>query len=221
MSHCRSTIHERCHCIKPLYCRKVQNKGIHLSRIQVGPCPANISESELHLNQQDYPGRFQIRQANRRDARGLAIYAQALFEERLETMFLHNTAPDEKEQEDFIAGFDRENAHLLVAECDDQIIGMAGFKGHGRPQLRHSGIIGFGVARTFRGNGIGHALLAGLVEWARSDPLLSRIECDVFSTNEAALGLLEKCGFTREGTMRSAIQVGDRKIDNHLMALVW
>ncbi len=175
----------------------------------------------MHLNRQDHPERFQIRQASLNDAQGLAIYAQALFEERLETMFLHDTAPGENEQEDFIAGFDRENAHLLVAECDDQIIGMAGFKGHGRPQLRHSGIIGFGVARAFRGHGIGHALLAGLVEWARSDPLLSRIECDVFSTNEAALGLLEKCGFTREGTMRSAIQVGDRKIDNHLMALVW
>lgn len=164
---------------------------------------------------------IEIREAVTRDAKALAEYAGTLFAERLTTMFLHDSPPTEEDQLRFIEGFEAVNAHLLVASNGNEIVGMAGFKGHGRSQLRHAGIIGFGVARSCRRQGIGLRLLNGLIAWAESDPLLSRIECDVFATNSAALSLLEKTGFEREGTMRRAIEVGGEKIDNYLLARIW
>lgn len=164
---------------------------------------------------------IEIREAVTGDAKALAEYAGALFAERLTTMFLHDSPPTQEDQLRFIQGFEAENAHLLVAVARDEIVGMAGFKGHGRPQLRHAGIIGFGVAQPHRRQGVGLRLLNGLITWAEADPLLSRIECDVFATNTAALSLLEKTGFEREGTMRRAIEVGGEKIDNYLLARIW
>ncbi len=164
---------------------------------------------------------IEIREAVTGDAKALAEYAGALFAERLTTIFLHDNPPTQEDQLRFIQGFEADNAHLLVAVDGDGIVGMAGFKGHGRPQLRHAGIIGFGVALPFRRQGVGLRLLNGLITWAEADPLLSRIECDVFATNTAALSLLEKTGFEREGTMRRAIEVGGEKIDNYLLARIW
>ena len=98
---------------------------------------------------------------------------------------------------------------------------MLGFRGHARPQLAHAGVIGFGVAKGFRRRGIAGAMFADLIRWAEASGRLSRIECDVFSTNIAALSLLGSLGFAREGTMRRAIEVDGALIDNHLMARIW
>ena len=118
---------------------------------------------------------IRIRPASAADAAALAHYAEALFSENLKTMFLHQTAPSVEDEVRFIEGFDAENALLLVACAGENVVGMLGFRGHARPQLRHSGVIGFGVSRSYRRRGIGLRMFQGLIRWAEAEPLLSRI----------------------------------------------
>lgn len=161
---------------------------------------------------------IEVRPATEADAEGLAAYARALFAENLPTIFRHETAPSVEDEVRFIRGFGSANALLLVATAGGELCGMLGFRGHARPQLKHAGVIGFGVNRPFRRRGIGRWLFTELTRWTDGEGRISRIECDVFATNAPALGLLAEFGFEREGTMRRAIEVDGALIDNYLMA---
>jgi ribosomal protein S18 acetylase RimI-like enzyme len=82
----------------------------------------------------------------------------------------------------------------LVAVADTAIVGMLDVVesrfGYGR--------IGMAVARDWRGRGVGSALLAGGIEWAR-DRGLHKLVLDVFPHNTAAIALYRKFGFVEEG----------------------
>jgi ribosomal protein S18 acetylase RimI-like enzyme len=55
-----------------------------------------------------------------------------------------------------------------------------------------------GVARPWRGRGVGSALLTAAIEKARSDGL-HKLSLEVFPHNKAAIGLYRKFGFLEEG----------------------
>ena len=54
------------------------------------------------------------------------------------------------------------------------------------------------VAREWRGQGVGAALLVAATDWARARGL-HKLSLGVFAHNEAALGLYRKFGFVEEG----------------------
>jgi RimJ/RimL family protein N-acetyltransferase len=60
------------------------------------------------------------------------------------------------------------------------------------------GEIGMVVARDWRGRGVGTALLAAAIEWARRQGL-HKLSLDVFVHNTAARALYTKFGFAEEG----------------------
>jgi ribosomal protein S18 acetylase RimI-like enzyme len=60
------------------------------------------------------------------------------------------------------------------------------------------GEIAMAVAREWRGRGVGSALLAAAVEWARERGL-HKLSLDVFPHNAAAIALYRKFGFIEEG----------------------
>ena len=64
---------------------------------------------------------------------------------------------------------------------------------------RHGfGEIGMAVAREWRGRGVGSALLAAAIEWARERGL-HKLSLGVFAHNAAAIALYRKFGFVEEG----------------------
>ncbi len=64
---------------------------------------------------------------------------------------------------------------------------------------RHGyGDIGMAVAREWRGRGVGSALLAAAIEWARERGL-HKLSLSVFPHNAAAISLYRKFGFVEEG----------------------
>jgi RimJ/RimL family protein N-acetyltransferase len=66
---------------------------------------------------------------------------------------------------------------------------------------RHGfGEIGMAVAKERRGQGIGSALLAHAIEWARGEGL-HKLCLEVFPHNEAAIALYRKFGFVEEGRL--------------------
>ena len=57
-----------------------------------------------------------------------------------------------------------------------------------------------GVHKDFRGLGLGTLLISALVEWARGNPNIEKINLGVHKTNDRAIATYKKIGFQVEGT---------------------
>ena len=82
----------------------------------------------------------------------------------------------------------------LVAVAGSTVIGSV----HVEPSRHGFGEIGMAVAREWRGRGVGSALLAAAIEWARGHGL-HKLCLSVFAHNTAAIALYNKHGFVDEG----------------------
>jgi len=159
----------------------------------------------------------QIRTATEADAAALCRYAEALFAEDLPGIF-HREAPTVEEEIEFIRSHaEPPNSTLLIAEQDGDIIGVIGFMGGTRAEQRHTGEFGISVAREYRGQGIGAALIEALVDWAPEGGI-SRTECYSWANNPGSARLYRRMGFVEEGRLRRAIARDGETIDVLLLA---
>jgi RimJ/RimL family protein N-acetyltransferase len=85
--------------------------------------------------------------------------------------------------------------------------------------FRHTGYLGIGIHRDYRGKGIGENLLIHTVR-AGFKGTLTRIELDVFATNSAAINLYQKYGFKLEGRKRQARIIDNIAEDILIMSLL-
>ena len=91
------------------------------------------------------------------------------------------------------------HAAVFVAESDaGEIVARLSLSRDQHPSSAHVADLGLMVAAGWRRRGIGRALLATAVEWARSAGV-RKIELHVFPHNEAAIRLYEEFGYEREG----------------------
>jgi L-phenylalanine/L-methionine N-acetyltransferase len=110
------------------------------------------------------------------------------------------------------------HAAVFVAEAEDgQIVGRLSIARDQHPASRHVADLGLMVARSHRRQGIGRALLAAAVEWARASEV-RKVELHVFTYNEAAIKLYEQFGFEREGLRRKHYLQNGELVDAILMA---
>jgi ribosomal protein S18 acetylase RimI-like enzyme len=82
----------------------------------------------------------------------------------------------------------------LVAVSDEAIVGSL----HIQASRHGFGDLGMTVARDWRGRGVGSALLAAGITWARERGL-HKLSLAVFPHNAAAIALYRKYGFVEEG----------------------
>ena len=82
----------------------------------------------------------------------------------------------------------------FVAWAGDEVIGSLSIQStsHGY------GDLGMQVAKAWRGRGVGTALLAAGIEWARAHGL-HKVSLEVFAHNDAGIALYRKAGFVEEG----------------------
>lgn len=109
------------------------------------------------------------------------------------------------------------NDHLMVAEVEGRVVGMAGlhvFEG----RRRHSAGMGISVHRDFQGAGIGRALLETLLDIADNFLVLRRLELEAWPDNTRAIALYESLGFEREGIKRQYAIRGGGYVDAIIMA---
>ena len=97
----------------------------------------------------------------------------------------------------------------LLAESGSEIIGFLDFHNGHRKRTKHQGSFGMSVKKDYRNQGVGKALLASLLEWAESSPLIEKICLEVFADNEHAIRLYKRFGFKEEGTKSNAIKHSD------------
>ena len=130
---------------------------------------------------------IRVRAAEEGDRRSLALLFAAVAEER------DGIAAEPPIDVDQRAA----NWHLdgtLVALAADGVVGELRVD----PSGFGFGEIGMMVAADWRGRGVGTALVAAAVEWARARGL-HKLTLSVFPHNEAAVGLYRKFGFVEEG----------------------
>ena len=82
----------------------------------------------------------------------------------------------------------------LVATVGDRIVGSI----HLEPSRHGFCELGMAVSREWRRRGVGAALLAAGIDWAR-DRGMHKLSLAVFPHNTAAIGLYRKFGFVDEG----------------------
>ena len=75
------------------------------------------------------------------------------------------------------------------------------------------------VAPEARGRALGRALMVEALARAAVLPGIEQVHLGVVTTNTAARALYLSLGFTIYGTERHALKLGDRYVDEELMAL--
>ena len=106
----------------------------------------------------------------------------------------------------------------FVAVDDGRVVGWCDVNPKTHETLRHSGVLGMGVAASHRGQGLGAALLRATIE-AASARGIRRVELVVRADNAAAIALYERHGFELEGRLRDYMIVDGIACDALAMAL--
>lgn len=111
-------------------------------------------------------------------------------------------------------------AALWLVACDSEgrMIGNMNLT-PGRRGFRHTVSLGISVATEWRNRGVGTALMKQGLDWCEANPLIKRLELEVFGDNDRALHVYEKLGFEREGVRREAFLKEGRFRDSIMMAI--
>ena len=162
-----------------------------------------------------------IREAAVEDARALLAYVEAVSGESDFLSFGPGEIEfNETQEEEFLRNYrDAENRLYLLGLINDTIIGSLTFSAGHRPRVRHIGDFGITVRKSYWGLGIGGLLLDALIEWARENGIIKKINLRVRTDNRRAIGLYERKGFAIEGTIRKEILLNGSYFDNYLMGL--
>lgn len=85
--------------------------------------------------------------------------------------------------------------YWAIVVNDRDLVGLVGFKGRCREEAE----VGYGIEPQYRGRGIMKTALRLMVEWAESEPCVSRITARTDSANEASIRVLRACDFAFAG----------------------
>ena len=162
---------------------------------------------------------FAVRHAEPRDAAELKELGDAVASEPegwLATLNGWRSVTDERRYLRAVRRYP--HAAVLVAETEEgRVVGRLSIARDQHPASRHVADVGLMVDAAYRRRGIGRALLAAAVEWARPTEI-RKLELHVFPWNEAAIALYEGFGFVREGLRKNHYRRGDEYVDAILMA---
>jgi RimJ/RimL family protein N-acetyltransferase len=165
--------------------------------------------------------RIALRQAAEADAGAMLEYLRA--ESATTDQVL--TQPDEfprtiDEERAVIANHDQSGGLIMLAEARGRLVGVLSVRPGQRRRNRHSAEFGITVAQTWRGRGVGTAMIRAMLDWCREHEFLEKVCLQVFSTNPRAIALYRGLGFTEEGRQAGQAQLSPgRYVDNIHMGL--
>lgn len=128
-------------------------------------------------------------------------------------------APPLAEMRKFVLRTIAQRAPQFVALADARVVGWCDILPKPHPTMLHSGVLGMGLIREYRGRGIGRALVDATLQAAKASGI-SRIELTVRVDNERARRLYQSFGFVTEGLCSRHMKVDGEFKDSWLMARV-
>jgi diaminopimelate decarboxylase len=162
-----------------------------LARLEVVPDP---------LDEAPPPDGVQIRPAVPRDARDVMGLIAAVADERRFIRTERLSQPPGEFRRRLRRSWTHERAEL-VAVTEGRVIGHLGLLRE-TGNLAHVASLGMAVHRSWRGRGVGSALMAEAIRWARWTGV-EKLTLSVFPRNAGALALYRKFGFVEEGRLRA------------------
>jgi len=161
---------------------------------------------------------LEIRQAVRNDAEQIV---QVIKNAEDSGYMLFNPGERQISAESFAKFIDALNANeksgIFIACETQQVLGYVIVQ-HEKPQrVSHRAYLVAGVHSDSRGKGVGKALFAHVVEWAKTVSL-HRLELTVIAGNEPAVALYQKMGFEIEGVKRDSLFIKDGYVDEYYMS---
>lgn len=110
------------------------------------------------------------------------------------------------------------NSCFLVAESGGRVVGALTCAGGTLRADRHNTELGVYVAKGWRGQGVGTALVARAMAWAHASLVVQRVELEVMAGNDRAIHVYERHGFQHEGRRRGRYLHDGAPVDMLLMA---
>ena len=162
-----------------------------------------------------------IREAIAKDANRIITYVKQVGDE---TDFLTFSGADfHKEIDEEIAIIEAhqkaDNQIFLVADINDNIVGLLNVNANQRPRLRHIGEFGISVRKAHWNKKIGSHILNYMIDWAKANPLIRKINLKVLTNNESAIHVYKKLGFEIEGLIKRDFYLNGEFTDCYWMGL--
>ena len=151
---------------------------------------------------------FIIRRPNENDAADIINYSRLLFAstDQLLTTLEEYSITIENEKGWINSFNENPNSKILLAELNNQIIGLLFFVANPKKKNSHTGEFGVSVHPEFQGINVGRILVEALLTWARESSKIEKIYLNVFETNRHAIKLYKDLGFLVEGRYVKAVK---------------
>jgi RimJ/RimL family protein N-acetyltransferase len=129
------------------------------------------------------------------------------------------TEADARAYFDYVQGAERELAFALVSPGDDaDVFGGGSLHAIDLPERRAA--IGYWLAERGRGRGVATRATRLIAGWAFKRLRLERLEITCAPENLASQRVAERCGFTREGLLRSHMRFKGGRRDTIVYSLL-
>lgn len=112
------------------------------------------------------------------------------------------------------------DVHLAVADAGDPDVVFGGCSLYDVNAMKASAAVGYWLSPGARGRGIATRTVRMLARWAFDHLAIRRLELTCGPDNVASQKVAERCGFTREGVMRSHLPFKGGRRDTVLFSLL-
>lgn len=120
-----------------------------------------------------------------------------------------------------LGGSDSLLNYKIFAYDGDEIVGMAGIFQNEKTKLKHiSNIFGVYLRESYRGRGIGKAMLEIMIKEAKKAPDVSKISLSVNTEQIPAVRSYEKAGFKIAGKVEKEMKVGNKYYNEYIMEML-
>lgn len=161
-----------------------------------------------------------IRKARRQDAPAIAAAERAIASVPGKLASRPDEIRDSAVLEMIVDLNDRGRGNYLVAELAGEVIGHALLESLSLAATSHVVRLTIAVHEGHQRRGVGRALMNELLDWARANPHVEKVELQVRSSNERAIALYRSLGFVEEGRKTKRLKIGPCEyLDDVYMAL--
>ncbi len=167
-----------------------------------------------------------LREANLRDLDKLLAFINGLVSEKRRDensqLFTGFESRLTKRQEaewlnDLVRRIRRGDTISVLAELDGEVVGNGEITRGSYMDTRHHGQLQLTIRGSYRGLGIGREMVRALFTEAKRRGLRT-VHVEFLSTNKTAIGVYEKAGFKRAGSIPGKVYRNGRFLDSLIMA---
>ncbi|GHC59361.1 GNAT family N-acetyltransferase [Ulvibacter litoralis] len=105
------------------------------------------------------------------------------------------------------------NSIVLIAEFEDELIGNIDLTGSKRSKINHTAMLGMGIQKDWRNQGLGKILITAAVDWAKNKSKIEIVWLAVYASNELGYNLYKNMGFEVSGIIKDFFKENEDYID--------